>query len=212
MHERRIDEGLGALETGEKSPEPKMIERQPGITFAEFIAWEQEQEARHELIGGQIVAFAGGSLDHSSISSNIVTKLRATVEPPCQAFNSDAILETATRSAANGFRADAVVSCSPENVGTALFVRTPLIVVEVLSPSNAGRKWVEKLFEYWNTLSIAQLVLVDSRTRATSSYVRDANGVWQAPLTIEGMGTVEFPPIGSAMSFDQIYAATSLAN
>jgi len=82
----------------------------------------------------------------------------------------------------------------------------------VLSPSNAGRKWDEKLFEYWNTLSIAQLVLVDSRTRATSSYVRDASGVWQAPLTIEGMGTVEFPPIGSAMSLDQIYAATSLAN
>jgi Uma2 family endonuclease len=188
-----------------------MIERQPGITFGEFLAWEQEQEARHELIGGQIVAFAGGSLDHSGISSNIVAKVRATVERPRQAFNSDAILET-TRSAANGFRADAVVSCSPENVGTALFVRAPLLVVEVLSPSNAGRKWDEKLFEYWNTLSIAQLVLVDSKTRAASSYVRDANGAWQAPLTIEGIGVVEFPPIGSAMSLHQMYAGTSLVN
>ena len=59
-----------------------MIVRLSGVTFADFIAWEQEQQARHELIGGQIVAFAGSSLDHSSISSNIVTKLRATVEPP----------------------------------------------------------------------------------------------------------------------------------
>jgi hypothetical protein len=43
-----------------------MIERKPGITFADFIAREREQEARHELIGGRIVAFAGGSLDDSS--------------------------------------------------------------------------------------------------------------------------------------------------
>jgi Uma2 family endonuclease len=188
-----------------------VIEPRAGITFADFIAWEQEQEERYELIGGEIVAFAGESLDHSGICINIVTKLRATVEPSCQAFNSDAILETATRPAANGFRADAVVSCSPENVGTALFVRAPLIVVEVLSPSNSGRKWNAKLIEYTTTQSIAQLVLVESKTRAASSYLRDAAGVWQGPLTVEGVGSLEFTPISASMSLDQIYAGTSLA-
>jgi Uma2 family endonuclease len=155
-----------------------MIEPRAGITFADFIAWEQEQEERHELIGGEIVApLAGGSLDHSGFCINIVTKLRATVEPPCQAFNSAAILETATRPAANGFRAVRSFRVHPRT-SERRFVRAPLIIVEVLSPSNSGRKWNAKLIEYTTTRSIAKLVLVESKTRAASSYV------WQGPLTV----------------------------
>jgi Uma2 family endonuclease len=189
----------------------RMIEPRAGITFADFLAWEQEQEHRHELIGGEVVAFAGGSLDHEGIAANIVAKLRAAVDPPCLALGSSAVVETVSRNRTNGFRPDVVVSCSRDNVGTALYVREPLIIVEVVSPSNSGRKWNEKLIEYTLTPSIAQLVLVEARTRVMSSYVREATGAWQAPVTVEEVGRLEFTPLGFAMSLDEIYAATSLA-
>jgi Uma2 family endonuclease len=89
------------------------------------------------------------------------------------------------------------VSCSPANIGPKLSVEQPLIVVEVVSPSNSGRDWDRKLFEYWNTPEIQQLVLIDSRKRDITAHLRDESGGWCAPVRV-------------SVTLDQIYHNTSL--
>jgi Uma2 family endonuclease len=187
-----------------------MIENQAEISFADFVAWEQDQAEWHELIGGKIVPFRAGSADHESITVNVISKLKATVEPPCKVFGSSAIVQTVSRLGEDGYRPDVTVSCSPANIGSRLYIVLPRIVVEVISPSNSGRAWNAKLFEYANTPSIEQLVFIESLERYVTSHVRGADGNWLKPIIITG-GTLEFTPIGVNMPLDKIYEDTSLA-
>jgi Uma2 family endonuclease len=189
-----------------------MIGKDPEISFLEFVAWEQEQADRHELIAGEVVRFLGGSIDHETIAVNIIAKLHAAVEPPCKVFGSAAIVQTVSRIGEDGYRPDVTVSCAATNIGSRLYVADPKVIVEVLSPSNAGPKWNAKLFEYWNTASIEQLVFVDALERSVTSHVRDENGRWNAPVVSAGHGSLVFAPLGITMTLSKIYQNTSLAD
>jgi Uma2 family endonuclease len=186
-----------------------MIDKQHNISFGEFLAWEEIQTELHELINGRIVRFIAGSIDHETITVNVISKLHAVVEPPCKVFGSTAIVQTISRTGDDGFRPDITISCSPDNIGSRLYVEQPRIVVEVVSPSNSGRDWNDKLFEYWNTPSIQQLVLIESLSRHVTSHVRDVDGKWQKPIALNE-GTLEFSPIGISMTLNNIYRNTSL--
>ena len=188
----------------------EMIEKQAEVSFADFVAWEQRQSDRHELIGARVVPFLDGSIDHETITVNIIARLHASVEPPCKVFGSTAIVQTVSRIGEDGYRPDVTVSCSAANVGSRLYVEGPRVVVEVLSPSNAGPAWNMKLFEYWNTASIEQLVLVDSVERYITSHIRRPDGSWNAPIIlIEGI--LEFAPLRVSISLEKLYQNTSLA-
>ncbi len=186
-----------------------MIDKQPEISFAEFVSWEQDQTQLHELIGGRIVPVLAASLDHETITVNVISKLNANLEPPCKVFPSIAIIQTISRTREDGYRPDATVSCSPANTGARLYVEQPLIVIEVVSPSNSGPEWNHKLFEYWNTPSIQQLVLIESRMRYVTTHVRDAGGAWLEP-SVPTDGILAFTPVAVTMTIDQIYKNTSL--
>jgi len=80
----------------------------------------------------------------------------------------------------------------------------------VISPSNSGRAWNAKLFEYATTPSIEQLVLIESLERHVTSHVRGADGDWQRPIIVTA-GALEFPPIGVTMILDAIDENTSPA-
>lgn len=90
-----------------------------------------------------------------------------------------------------------------------LYVEHPLIVIEVVSPSNHGPEWNHKLFEYRNSPSIRQLVLIESRTRYVATHVRDADGLWLEPATIID-GHLVFALVDITMTIDQVYRNTSL--
>ncbi len=46
------------------------------MSLDEFLAWEREQPERYEYAGGVVTMMTGGSLDHSTIASNLWTALR----------------------------------------------------------------------------------------------------------------------------------------
>ncbi len=154
-----------------------MIQPRPErISLADFLAWEETQEHKHELIDGEILALSGGSFDHNDIALNVCALLRERIVPPCKAHNSDAIIETRASKGESGLRADASISCSSEDVGRAKYMRHPRSVVEVLSPSNVGAKWENKLFEYRDTPSIEQIVIIESETRRFDLTRATTNG------------------------------------
>jgi len=45
------------------------------LTAAEFLEWENQQDTRHELLDGQIVAMTGGTFAHARLIARLVTKL-----------------------------------------------------------------------------------------------------------------------------------------
>ena len=47
------------------------------MSLDEFLAWEREQPERYEYTGGVVTMMTGGSLDHSTIASNLHRALAA---------------------------------------------------------------------------------------------------------------------------------------
>ncbi|HUC72726.1 MAG TPA: Uma2 family endonuclease [Stellaceae bacterium] len=59
------------------------------MSLKEFLAWEREQPERYEY-AGVITMMTGGSLDHSTIASNLWAALRERLRASgCRAFRGD---------------------------------------------------------------------------------------------------------------------------
>ena len=191
-----------------------MEQRNESISLKDFLDWEETQEQKHELIHGRIVPFASASKDHDHIAGNVYMALRGIIRPPCTAYGSDIIIETISRKADNGYRADAVVSCAEEDqAGTDRYLKRPRIVVEVRSPkSNQRKEWDAKLLEYSSTLVIEQLIIIEAESRVTSSFLRAELGGWHPPIVSIGNGTLRFPAVDLEMTLDEVYRLSTLAN
>jgi hypothetical protein len=53
-------------------------------------------------------------------------------------------------------------------------------------------------------------VIVESESRAVTSYLRNAGGVWQPGTTVIGEGDVDFPSVSVTLNLEEIYRGTSL--
>ncbi len=73
------------------------------------------------------------------------------------------------------FHPDVTVSCDPRDRGTVQAIRSPRLVIEVLSPSTelTDRTW--KLKNYRSHATIEEYVLVDSQACKVESYHKEDN-------------------------------------
>ncbi len=84
----------------------------------------------------------------------------------------------------------------------------PLVVFEVLSPSDRPRRRASKLAAYTAVSSIRSLVLVRQDRQSVMVYRRDTNGGLSAVACTEA---VDLPEIGVTLTFQTIYEDTPLA-
>ena len=131
------------------------------ISYAEYLAFEESAELKHEYIDGIVRAMAGGTLDHARIAANVIGALRAALRSrPCAVFSSDAKvrIEASNRST----YADAAVVCGQleRSATDAQAIANPIVVVEVLSPSAEAYDRGEKFRHYKKLASLQEYVLV----------------------------------------------------
>jgi Uma2 family endonuclease len=109
----------------------------PRYTFAEYLELERRsREVKHEYVGGEISAMAGGTVEHSALATAILGFLFAHLRGgPCRPHGSD--LQISIRAADVATYADAAVVCDPveRDPDSPTHVTNPRIVVEVLSPT-----------------------------------------------------------------------------
>jgi Uma2 family endonuclease len=174
------------------------------MSLDEFLAWEREQPERHEFDGFVIIAMAGGSLDHSTIASNLDRALSARLRGTgCRAFRGDA------KVIANGTvrYPDLSVTCSPVTGGDDT-VPEPVLVVEVLSPSTEHVDRGRKKLDYFATESIRQYAIVEQDERLVDLYTRTDAG-WVNDV-ITGETVLHLSSVGIELSFDAIDEDTEL--
>jgi Uma2 family endonuclease len=130
------------------------------FTVQEFL--DLEIEGRAELIDGMIYMMAGGSLDHASVSRNILialgTKLRGS---SCEPFGPDLGVRTGPASVR---LPDASVYCGLKHDAEqrrAKLVGDPKLVVEVFSPSTRNEDEKHKLPEYQALPGVDLILFVD---------------------------------------------------
>ncbi len=174
----------------------------PQFEAAEFVLWEEAQEARFELHHGFAVAFAGGTLDHDGIGFNLRQILARLFPPPCRTFGSDVKVRV---NEASFYYADVGVICEP-TAGDATIVDAPRVIAEVLSRSTRAYDMIEKRAAYRAMPSIEAYIIVHTDMRRIEVDARSGNGRWVTNAYDDDQAYVN----GRAFSLDEVYCGSAL--
>jgi Uma2 family endonuclease len=149
------------------------------MSVEEYLALDHSSlDARYEFIDGIVTMLAGGTVNHSRISVNLIVILdRMLHGKSCMICNSDMRLEI---SATRYVYPDISVSCDQrdQEQGDRDVIQYPCIVFEVLSASteayDRGRK-----FDYYRACpTLREYVLVDTQQQAIDLYRRQTENLW----------------------------------
>jgi Uma2 family endonuclease len=153
------------------------VAHQRFFTAYEYLAWEQEQDIKHEYVRGDVYAMAGAKDAHVAVALNVASLLKThTRGTPCRTYISDMKLRI---EAADAFYyPDVFVTCDPRDRETDLFKQHPTLIVEVLSDSTAGYDRGRKFASYRLLDGLKEYVLIDPETLTVDVFRRDASDHW----------------------------------
>lgn len=148
------------------------LEHTPTMSVEEYFRLEENNpDTRYEYLDGYVYMMSGGSANHATISGNIYAILKSLLRGgPCRAYNSDMKVRVSEK---RYFHPDVTVSCDARDRGTADFIQSPRLVVEVLSPSTEAFDRGRKLQCYTACPTIEEYLLVDSRSMRIEIYRKE---------------------------------------
>ncbi len=182
-----------------------MLEPTPGpISICEFQKLIAASDVKLELIEGEVLAFAGGSIAHGILCTRVLAILAGAANTGCQVFGSDVALRLAASE--TYVFPDASYTCEPLDP-SATAIGAPSLIVEIISPESVRRDRVEKLEAYQSLPSVQEYLLVDSRRIWVAVYRRFTE-MW-TETTYRGLeDVVELHSADVHTSVAQLYSGT----
>lgn len=151
----------------------------PPMSEAEYLAWADTQEFKHEYQAGTVVAMTGGSVRHGVLTANAITHFNNQLgDRDCSVTSPDVRVYIASKQA---YRyPDVTLFCgSPTYLeGRTDTITNPVLLVEVLSPGTALKDRNEKLAEYIQIETLQAYVLVDQDEPKVEVFRRHEAGKW----------------------------------
>ncbi|MEQ1718463.1 MAG: Uma2 family endonuclease [Hyphomicrobium sp.] len=135
-----------------------------------FLHWVQRQQGRFEFKDGQVVMHAGSTKRHSWISADFITAFARRLDPSQWAIGTAVI---AVEIADEIRYPDAIVERRTSD-GREISTDTPVVLVEVLSPSSVGRDMNAKLAEYTSLASLQAYIVASQDEPIVWVWQRDA--------------------------------------
>ena len=176
-------------------------------TLEEFRAWHERQPEVWEFIHGVPKLMAPGSKAHTLIKSNTHAALAQALRGTgCRALVDGAIIEVEGSS----LIPDMVVTCAPLDFTTPRVVE-PIIIVEVLSPSNQGDDTSRKLALYLKIPSLRHFLVIEQERRQIVHHERrdDLGGAFLT--NIAPPDHLRLDPPGIELALAALYDGVPLA-
>ncbi len=178
----------------------------PPLTEEQYLSLERQAETKSEFRNGQMLAMAGGSLNHSLLASRMGSLLDRQAPPGCRIFNAD--LRIKVPSARLYTYADCGVFCGePQFAGNRQdVILNPLLIVEVLSPSTEGYDRGKK-FEFYRTIeSFREYLIVHQDRRHLEHYSKQEDGSWLLREYAGAESLVAIDRLGVQFSLADLYS------
>lgn len=143
-------------------------------SYAEYVAFAEAAPTKYEYIAGEIVAMAGGTIDHGRLIARVTALLSSALQGrPCVVLPAD--VRVRVRAADRATYPDVHVVCGaieadPDDPDA---VTNPIVIVEVLSETTAESDRGDKFAAYRRLRSLRQYVLVSQHERRIDVYTRD---------------------------------------
>lgn len=169
------------------------------LSVDEFIEWENQQDTKHELLNGQIIAMTGGTFAHARLIARLVARLSNHLDKtPCAVLSSDFKVQASD----DVFYPDVLVTCARQE-NEDLLCKEPKLIIEVLSNSTSRKDRFKKRLAYQQIESLEEYLLVSQEIRHVEIYRREED--WHAFIHISGK--VELRSVDFSLDIDDLYAS-----
>jgi Uma2 family endonuclease len=175
----------------------------PLWTIEAFFTWQDEQPDRYELVDGlPSRTIAGTTNAHDDIVVNVLAELRNQLRGGgCRPFTGDGSIETKPGQIR---RPDIGVDCGRRDPN-ATKATSPVLVVEVLSPTTRDFDTIGKLEEYKLVDSLQRIVVIEPNAPEVIVWVRGDDRSWRKAVYRGLDQEIDMPEIGVALSLMEIY-------
>jgi Uma2 family endonuclease len=168
-----------------------------------FFSFIERQERKHELVDGVVAMMTYLSSNHARICTNVIATLVTRLDRDnYDITQGDFALETGERSVRF---ADVMVR--PFRPDTSYSTTSPLLLVEVLSPSSLHVDFRDKLEEYQALPSLRTYMICAQDHRRAWVWSRDEKNFWpKEPLIVEmADAEIDIPILGIRIAMADIY-------
>ena len=170
-----------------------------------YLKVEEASREKHEYVAGRLFLMAGTTLAHNLIVNNLLVQLHGPVKRlGCRTFQEQVKLEMASLSAF--YYPDLMVTCEKGPLD-AVFITSPCLVAEVLSPSTEIIDRREKLMAYRTIETLKEYLLISQKNRQIEVFRKNADCEWDA-VVYNGSESFLLSPGGRAeieLSLDDVY-------
>jgi Uma2 family endonuclease len=175
------------------------------MTVDEFLVWAEAQPGRYELLCGRLYAMSPQRAGHADVKLAVAIELKRAVQAaklPCHVMP-DGMTVRITDDTAH--EPDALVYCGPKVGHEVLEINTPMILVEVLSPSTKAVDVGTKLPNYFSLPSVQHYLIVNPEParRIATLHSRRVDG--SILTTIIRGGQIQLDPPGISLNFDAFF-------
>jgi Uma2 family endonuclease len=194
---------------------PSARKKTPELMTAEvFDAWVETGAAkgrRWQLVDGELRAMAPANATHGTIQGTLCHLIAGHLDATgsrCRVVAEPAIA-VRIRARDNRRVPDLAVTCTPDRQGD-VALPDPLLLVEILSPSNAALTW-DNVRAYTTIPSVREIVILQSARIEAEVLRRQEDGTWPADADVVAAGAkLRLPSIGLDLPLDAVYAKTYL--
>ncbi len=174
-------------------------------TPEEYLALEAIAEHRSEYIDGQIVAMSpGAARPHNLLVSELIFELQLHLRTgPCEVYpGTQRVKVSAT---GDYLYPDVMVSCDPQfEANRPDNLLTPVLVIEVLSPSTEKHDRETKLGLYKQVESLRECVLISQTEILVERHVR-AGDLWPRDVVADPEGSLVLASVGLEIPLRRLY-------
>lgn len=169
-----------------------------------YLKLEKESDTRHEYHDGSIVAMAGASNRHNEIATNFSFILKsATRKNGCKSYAME--VKLFRYQSPKYLYPDGMLTCQPLDLQTKNGVRSPLLVMEVLSDSSRTADRAFKLREYLKIPSLQHYVIIEQEYCEVQHFRRTEGEQWEILFYDELTQHLEIPELSMKLSLADLY-------
>lgn len=170
------------------------------ISPEEYLEIERTAERKSEYFDGEMFLMAGASKEYSAIMIEVSAIVRNQLRgKPCRPFSSDTRVKIPGKSFCYP---DLTIACEPEWMDSTFdTLLNPVVIIEILSPSNEAWDRSGKFREYRRIPSLREYVLISQDKPLIEVYSRRENDFWllrdvegrDASIALESVPDVVLP-------------------
>jgi Uma2 family endonuclease len=175
------------------------------MTEEEYLAFDRSSKYRHELLGGIVVAMAGGSREHILITGSTYAHLyNQTAKRPCEVYQSE--MRVRVKAGRSYYYPGIVVVCGePQFIdGSVDTLTNPTVLIEVLSPSTEKKDREVKAKNYRQMPSVHEYLFISQNEVLVEHYVRKGTK-WEITDYRDMADVLELSSIDCKLALADVY-------